>query len=109
MGSAVGARLRAMGARVITTLRGRSAASVERVRRAGLEVADDDSVLVREAEFILSIVPPGVAAEVAERFREPLRRAAQKPTYVECNAISPATVRRIGTLLADTGCRFIDA
>jgi 3-hydroxyisobutyrate dehydrogenase-like beta-hydroxyacid dehydrogenase len=28
---------------------------------------------------------------------------------VECNAISPATVRRIEALLAETGCRFVDA
>lgn len=109
MGAAVGRRLREMGARVVTSIRGRSAESVERVRQAVLEVVDDDDTIVREAQFILSIVPPGVAREVAETMREPLKRVARKPVFAECNAVSPATVRRIAAVLAGTGCRFVDA
>jgi len=44
MGAAVGQRLRERGARVITTLHGRSPASVERVGRAGLETAEEQFV-----------------------------------------------------------------
>jgi 3-hydroxyisobutyrate dehydrogenase-like beta-hydroxyacid dehydrogenase len=109
MGAAVGNRLRENGARVITTLAGRGTASVERVRRAQLEVVDDDDRLAREAEFILSIVPPGQAAAVADRYRDPIARAAGKPAFVECNAISPASVRAIAHTLASSGCPFIDA
>ncbi len=109
MGSAIGRRLREMGARVITEVKGRSAGSVARVRGAGLEVIDDDDRLAREAGIILSIVPPGVAVEVAQRFREPLRRATAMPVYADCNAIAPATARRIEALLAGSGCRFVDA
>ena len=109
MGAAVGHRLRETGARVLTTLKGRGPASVQRVTRAGLEVIDDDDTLVREAEFILSIVPPGQAEAVASRFRPALTRSPSKPIFVECNAISPATVRRIEQSLAATGCSFIDA
>jgi len=107
MGAAVGGRLRQAGARVLTSLAGRSADSAARVRSVGLEVANDDDLLVRDASFVLSIVPPGVAVEVAERFRGPLGRAQSKPAFVECNAISPATCRRIHGLLGAT--RFIDA
>ena len=107
MGAAVGRRLREAGARVLTSLAGRSAESVARVRNAGLEVVSDDDALVRDAGFVLSIVPPGVAVEVAERFRGPLGRAHAKPVFVECNAISPATCRRIHDLLGATP--FIDA
>jgi 3-hydroxyisobutyrate dehydrogenase-like beta-hydroxyacid dehydrogenase len=109
MGAAVGNRLRENGARVITTLAGRGAASAERVRRARLEVVDDDDQLAREAEFILSIVPPGQAAAVADRYRDPIARAAGKPAFVECNAISPVSVCAIARTLAGSGCRFIDA
>jgi putative dehydrogenase len=109
MGAAVGRRLREMGARVITSLRGRNAESVERVRQAGLEVVDDDDTIVREAQFILSIVPPGVALAVAESLRGPLQRVTVKPVFAECNAVSPATARRIAAALADTGCHFVDA
>lgn len=109
MGAAVGNRLRENGARVITTLAGRSAASVERVRRAQLEVVDDDDLLAREAAFILSIVPPGQAAAVADRYRDPITRAARKPLFVECNAVSPATACAIAQALAPAGGGFIDA
>jgi 3-hydroxyisobutyrate dehydrogenase-like beta-hydroxyacid dehydrogenase len=101
--------LRETGARVLTTLKGRAAASVQRVTRAGLEVIDDEDTLVREADFILSIVPPGQAEAVASRFRPALTRSPSKPLFVECNAISPATVRRIEDSLTATGCRFVDA
>ena len=109
MGAAVGGRLRESGARAITTLKGRSATSVERVRDAKLEVVDDDDLLVGESAIILSIVPPGEAMAVAKRFREPLMRVAVKPIFVDCNAVSPATVRRIADSLASTRCGFVDA
>jgi len=107
MGAAVGRRLREAGARVMTSLAGRSAVSVARVRDAGLEVVNDDDSLVRDASFVLSIVPPGVAVEVAERLLAPIGRAHTKPAFVECNAISPATCRRIRDLLG--AATFIDA
>lgn len=109
MGAAVGERMRLRGARVVTTLRGRSAASVERARRAKLEVIEDDKALVREAGFILSIVPPSQALAVAERFRAPLSLMADNPVFADCNAVSPATVHRIANVLAPSRCRFVDA
>src|SRR5258708_4266217 len=107
MGAAVGRRLREAGARVVTSVAGRSAESVARVRGADFEVVNDDDSLVRGADFVLSIVPPGVAVEVAERIRGPLGRARNKPVFVECNAISPATCRRIRNILGAT--TFLDA
>ena len=92
----------------MTSLKGRSAASIERVKRAGIEVIDDDDLLVREADFIMSIVPPGVAVEVAAALSRCHRCAREaKPIFVECNAIAPATTRRIEEILR--GVRFIDA
>lgn len=105
MGAAVARRLREGGARVTTSLQGRSASSAERVRLAGIEAIDDDNLLVRDADFVLAIVPPGAATEVAQRFKDPLLRA--KPLFVECNAIAPATTRHIEEILR--GVRFIDA
>jgi len=109
MGSAVGRRLRETGARVITELKGRSEQSARRVAEAGLEVIDDDERLVREANFILSIVPPGVACAVAERFRGPLGQTGRKPLFVECNPVAPPIVRQIEAMLSETGCGFVDA
>jgi L-threonate 2-dehydrogenase len=109
MGSAVGRRLRQMGARVMTELKGRSEQSARRASDCGLEIIEDDQLLVREANFILSIVPPGVACAVAERFRAPLGSTERKPIFVECNAIAPQTVCRIEEILSETGCNFVDA
>jgi 3-hydroxyisobutyrate dehydrogenase-like beta-hydroxyacid dehydrogenase len=108
MGAAVGQRLRDNGARVLTTLKGRGVASSRRVAVAGLEIVDDEDVLAREADFILSIVPPGQAEAVAERFRPALIRSHHKPVFVECNAVSPVTMRRIAETIAPTGCAVID-
>jgi 3-hydroxyisobutyrate dehydrogenase-like beta-hydroxyacid dehydrogenase len=109
MGSAVGARLRERGARVVTLLRGRSAASAERVRAAGLEVVENERDLVGGAAFVLSIVPPGKALEVAQRLLATLTEAVVKPRYVECNAIAPHTAVAIGEALRPSGCDLIDA
>jgi L-threonate 2-dehydrogenase len=109
MGTAVGQRLIERGARVLTSLAGRSDASAARVHAAGLTIFEDDARLAEEAQFVLSILPPGQAIALAERLRPALARASTKPVYVECNAIAPATTQKIEALLKDTGCPFVDA
>jgi 3-hydroxyisobutyrate dehydrogenase-like beta-hydroxyacid dehydrogenase len=109
MGSAIGRRLRERGARVVTSLAGRGAQSVKRVAEAGLEVAGDDDTLVRDASFVLSIVPPGVALDAARAIAPALARAAYDPVFVDCNAVSPATALEIAAIVASTRRGFIDA
>ena len=109
MGSAVGRRLNEHGARVITSLQGRSKTSAARAERAGFAAVDGDERLVDEAELILSIVPPGEAVGLAERFVPALARARRQPVFVDCNAVSPKTAERIGAILARARCRYIDA
>src|ERR1700719_1084922 len=101
MGTAVGRRLREAGARVLISLDGRSAASTDRVRRAGLEGIHDDQRLIDGIDCILSIVPPASALEVAERLRAPLRNTTSPspPPLVDCSAIAPTTMLRIERLL----------
>jgi L-threonate 2-dehydrogenase len=107
MGAAVGARLAEHGVRVTTSLVGRSAASAERAERACMVAVADDDALV-EADFFLSICPPGEAVGLARRMKPALARARKKPIYVDCNAISPETAVEIGTVLEGTGCRYVD-
>jgi L-threonate 2-dehydrogenase len=108
MGAAVAARLGERGVRVMTSLAGRSAASVARAERARMLPAADDDVLIEGADFLLSIVPPGEAVALAQRLAPALTRASRKPIYVDCNAISPATALEIGTVLEPTGCPYVD-
>jgi 3-hydroxyisobutyrate dehydrogenase-like beta-hydroxyacid dehydrogenase len=99
MGAAVGRRLHERGARVLISLNGRSAASVDRVRHADLEGIQDDQRLTDGIDCILSIVPPAAAIEVAERLCAPLRNAASPPVFADCNAIAPTTMRQIESVL----------
>jgi len=62
-----------------------------------------------EADFLLSIVPPGDALALAQRLAPVLSAANKKPVYVDCNAVSPPTVERIAAVIAATGCPFVGA
>lgn len=109
MGAGVGRALVECGARVLTSLDGRSQVSAERAAKAGVEVVRDDGALVGQADFVLSIVPPSRAAELAERLLPRIRAAERKPVFVECNAIAPATVRQIAAPFESEGLPFVDA
>lgn len=101
MGSAVGRRLSEAGTRVVTALAGRSERTRALAADAGFVDAGSLAAAVRQADVLLSIVPPGRALEVARAVgRDP------GPLYVDCNAISPATARSVGELVGD---RYVDA
>ncbi|MFD0934776.1 NAD(P)-binding domain-containing protein, partial [Methylobacterium trifolii] len=106
MGSAVALRLTGEGARVLTALDGRSEATRARAAAAGMEAAGDEALA--GADIVLSIVPPAEAEALARRLSPHLAAAARKPVYVDANAVSPETVRRIGGIVAATGTPFLD-
>lgn len=109
MGHAVGAILRQHGVRVTTNLAGRTAASGERARRAGMEVLADDVALIADADIFLSIVPPAEALAVARRAAAAARAGSAQFTYVDCNAVSPDTARDIGVIVEAAGLMYVDA
>ena len=108
MGSGLARRLHGRGARIRTSLKGRSAASAARAQAAGAESFDDDRALLDGADFMLSVVPPGSARDLARRLAPALQAVARKPVYVDCNAIAPQTARDVAAILAPTGCPFAD-
>jgi 3-hydroxyisobutyrate dehydrogenase-like beta-hydroxyacid dehydrogenase len=101
MGAGVGRLLRQGGVRVVTTLDGRAERTRERAAAAGMEDVGSLAAVVREADLLLSILPPGRALELAEA----VGRDAG-PLYVDCNAISPVTARAIAAVV---GGRYVDA
>ncbi len=107
MGAAVGRRLVVIGVKVLTSLTGRSDETVARAGAAGMTVASDEEIA--GTDFILSILPPGDALALAERFQPALKASNAKPVFVECNAINPATVERVAAAMAPTDCPFVDA
>lgn len=108
MGAAIGQRLRLRGANVRSLLKGRSAATVKRAQDAGLIAVDDETQLVADTDFVLSIMPPGEAKALAQRLAPALTALAKKPVFVDCNAVAPVTVREVASVIAPTGCAFVD-
>jgi 3-hydroxyisobutyrate dehydrogenase-like beta-hydroxyacid dehydrogenase len=108
MGSAVGASLARGGARVVTTVAGRSERTAQLAARAKLELLPDLSSVVRAADVVLSIVPPEAGAAVSGAVIRAAEAEGKRPLLVELNAIAPATVREIQAAAADRGIDLVD-
>ena len=106
MGSTLGARLSDGGARVIVALQARSERTRRRAADAGLEDVGSLAQLLREADVVLSVVPPGAAVEVAAEIAA--RAGSARPLVVDLNAVAPPTVLRIETTLAAAGLEAVD-
>jgi putative dehydrogenase len=107
MGAGVAQRLTERGVHVVTLLTGRSPESLERAKRAGMVGVSAEALV--EVDLLLSIVPPANAVSFAERTAFALKSARRKPVFVDCNAVSPATVRHVQAVIAATGTPFVDA
>ena len=106
MGSAVARRLSENGARVLTSLKGRSEATLKRASDAGMIGAEDDAIA--NADIILSIVPPGEAVALAERLAALIVKRNNKPIVVDCNAVNVDTVKRIEEIIGSAQAPFVD-
>jgi len=91
MGAAVAGALRERS-KVLWASTGRSAATAERARAAGLENAGELAELCRRCEILLSICPPHAAVEVAQA------TSGFTGIYVDANATAPDTARAIAKL-----------
>ena len=98
----------AMGAVLCSVLRhpvlwdstGRSAVSKQRAAEAGLDDVGSLDELTARADIVLSVCPPESADDVAASVLD----TGFDGIYVDANAVSPATARRIG----DRFDRFVD-
>jgi 3-hydroxyisobutyrate dehydrogenase-like beta-hydroxyacid dehydrogenase len=95
MGAAIGAMLVEHRHRVLWDSRGRSEQTARRAAAAGLTAVEN----FRGADVILSVCPPHAALEVARSLQD------TAALVIDANAVSPATARSIGELLAD---RWVD-
>ena len=104
MGAAVGASAVAAGRRVVWSSEDRSEATVLRAEAAGLVDVHWLNGVVNQSDVILSICPPDAAEEVAED----VRNLGYQGVYVDANAISPETSRRIERVVEGIGASFVD-
>jgi 3-hydroxyisobutyrate dehydrogenase-like beta-hydroxyacid dehydrogenase len=106
MGAAIARELTANAEAVLWLPRGRSAATAERAARAGLIPIDDPAQLFREVDVVLSICPPGPAADGVADF---VMDHEFRGIFVDANAISPMRVTRMAARLQVAGMDVVDA
>ena len=104
MGSVVGAAVRAGGARVLWSSAGRGSSTRTRALGAGLVDAGTLEAVVGASDLILSVCPPHAAVDVAREVAD----LGFGGTFVDANAVSPATAREVGTIIEKTGATFVD-
>ena len=101
MGLGVAKLLLAHGFRVVTNVSDRSAATQNRAKGAGVEQLDDDLELVKQADYVLSIVPPKDAPGTARRIitalqHKDIRKDNKQPLwFLDLNAGSPDGVTKL--------------
>lgn len=105
MGTSLGAALLHNADAVLWASKGRSAATRARAEKAGLTEVPDVPALVSRARSIISICPPHAAEDVARQVAE--HAGTGLDLYIEANAVAPATVERIATLIGPD--RVVDA
>lgn len=106
MGSALGARLREGGVRVVVALEGRSPRARALADAASLDDVGSLEALLGTAEIVLSVVPPGAAVDVAT---EIARRAVERrPLVADLNAVAPGTARQIEAILVGATVDLVD-
>ncbi|KAL1673921.1 hypothetical protein EV122DRAFT_269949 [Schizophyllum commune] len=118
MGAAIGRRLVRSGCTVFTDLTGRSPASHQRAKDAGMQDLPL-SEFSKKCAWVLSILPPRDALSFAQLFRATLDKdlantdgsnvAGAEIVFVDCNAVNLTTVQKIRDVFAGTGVRFLDA
>ena len=102
MGSAVGRCLASRGHTVLWASEGRSMATRDRAKAAGLDDAGTVAVVARDAEMIISVCPPHAATDMAWAVH------GFRGLFVDANAISPGTAREVAQMITDSGGRYVD-
>jgi L-threonate 2-dehydrogenase len=83
------------GMRVITCLHGRSQRTRALAEKVGIENMPTLDDVMQTADLILSILPPEYAVQQAQEAATAMKAAKAYPDYVDCNAISPATTKKV--------------
>ena len=85
MGAAIGACFQSAGHTVFWLPEGRSAASIERAKRAALRACDTLDQLLSEVDLVISICPP----DAADRLIDSVIAANYSGRFMDANAVSP--------------------
>ncbi|MFI9823395.1 DUF1932 domain-containing protein [Streptomyces sp. NPDC052013] len=104
MGAAIAAQARRSGAEVLWCSDGRSPETAHRAEQCGLSAVGGLSEMTDRADVILSMCPPAAAEDVARS----VAARSYSGTYVDGNAVSPATMARISSIMQPSGATVVD-
>jgi 3-hydroxyisobutyrate dehydrogenase-like beta-hydroxyacid dehydrogenase len=108
MGHGCGIAFRESGYRVVTNLVGRSERTKGLGAKAQIEDLGSFEEVAKQADLVLSILPPENAVEQARIFADAMIAAGSAPPYVDCNAIAPSTSLKVAGEIARAGGLYID-
>ena len=108
MGHGCATVFRQHGMRVITCLKGRSQRTRALAKKAGLEDMPTLGNVMQTADLTLSILPPEYAVQQAREAAAVMQAVDTYPDYVDCNAISPATTKKVASAFDNMPVNFID-
>lgn len=97
MGASIGAALQASGHAVRWVSESRSDETRRRAAAADLDSIETLESALACVENVISVCPPGAAVDVARSVRD----SGFRGVYVDANAVSPATSRRIADIAGD--------
>lgn len=109
MGQAVGSLLKRHGARVVTSLNGRSKRTVGLAAQADIEDVGGYEQLTGTVDIFISILEPAHALDVAKEMAAAMRSTGATPPYVDANAVSPTTMGEIAKTVGAAGAEVVDA
>ena len=109
MGHGCGQAFKENGFNVVSCLNQRSERTKKLAYAAGIEDLKTIDNVIEASDLILSILPPESALKQAEAINSKILKLKKKITYVDCNAISPKTAKKISDTMSSQFCNFIDA
>lgn len=108
MGHSIGQVLHDNGLKVLTCLGGRSQRSRDLANEAGFEEVPTLNDLVQQVDILMCVLVPASASAVARDVADAMKATGATPLYVDCNAISPNTVRGIAETVSAAGATVAD-
>lgn len=104
MGVSIAAALVSTGYSVSWASEGRSADTAKRAEQSNLQDLSTLQALCDNSHFMFSICPPDQACAVAQQVAE----SGFTGTYIDCNAVSPATTEQVHSIVSQQGATFVD-
>ena len=105
MGAAIGAGLASRGHRVVWASAGRGGATRRRAGEAGLEDLATLARVAQAADIVFSVCPPHAAMDEARA----VAGCGYRGIYIDANAVSAETARKVGRVVEASGASFVDA